>query len=400
MEGMSGSADPEQEPLDWIILKLVQICNLNCSYCYIYNRGDESWKSRPKFISQETIEVIAARIAEHCAEHNLDRFVVELHGGEPLLLGKERFRSYVSRIRSLCMPVNIQFILQTNGLLLDHEWIDIFSELGISFGISIDGPPEFHDQHRVFRNGRGSAARLLSLISELRETHSEFNRLFGGVLCVVNPSINGGELVKWFVRNGFDDFEFLLPDATYINPPDGWKGPGPYRQFLIEAFEAWYSFGKKAPRIRMFETMLEGFLGKKPTLDALGGDIRRLCVVESDGGIGVSDVLRICSEYSYDSLNVRQNRLDSHVPHYSIGRLQQPCATCRSCPFFLSCGGGYLPHRYDGKSFDNPSVYCDALFGVLKAIHDRLRKDVPEEYWERPPVVGSSRLALADELSV
>ena len=24
-----------------VILKVVQTCNLNCTYCYVYNRGDE-----------------------------------------------------------------------------------------------------------------------------------------------------------------------------------------------------------------------------------------------------------------------------------------------------------------------------------------------------------------------
>ena len=34
-------------PLAWIVLKIVQPCNLNCTYCYVYNRGNDSWKSRP-----------------------------------------------------------------------------------------------------------------------------------------------------------------------------------------------------------------------------------------------------------------------------------------------------------------------------------------------------------------
>lgn len=391
---MSQAAEETSPPLDWIILKLVQICNLNCTYCYVYNRGDESWRSRPKFISAEIIDAVSYRIKEHCSDHNLSRFTVELHGGEPLLLGKQRFRSFVERIRDVCDPVHIEFILQTNGLLLDTEWLDVFSDLGISFGISIDGPPEYHDRYRVYRDGSGSSQKLLAKIAHLREAHPNFETLFGGVLCVVNPDIHGGEAVEWFVANGFTTFEFLLPDATYVNPPSPWQGPAPYRRFLIEAFEAWYALGKDAPNIRMFETMLAGFLGRKPTLDALGGDIRRLCVVESDGGIGVSDVLRICSDYAYDSLNVREHRLDSHAAHYRVAQIQKACGTCQSCPFFTSCGGGYLPHRYDGESFDNPSIYCDALFGVLKAMHDRLRRDVPEEYWEDPPVVGETRLEV------
>ena len=34
--------------IDTVILKVVAPCNLNCSYCYEYNMGDDSWKFKPK----------------------------------------------------------------------------------------------------------------------------------------------------------------------------------------------------------------------------------------------------------------------------------------------------------------------------------------------------------------
>ena len=29
------------------VLKVVSRCNLNCSYCYVYNKGDSTWRTRP-----------------------------------------------------------------------------------------------------------------------------------------------------------------------------------------------------------------------------------------------------------------------------------------------------------------------------------------------------------------
>src|SRR3954447_1105962 len=80
----SGSASP----LAWVVLKVAQRCNLNCTYCYVYNRGDDSWRARPKFISEDIIRQLATRIRQHCARYSCSLFTVELHGGEPLLLGK------------------------------------------------------------------------------------------------------------------------------------------------------------------------------------------------------------------------------------------------------------------------------------------------------------------------
>jgi uncharacterized protein len=366
-----------------VILKVAQRCNLNCTYCYVYNRGDDSWRRRPPVISDGVSRRLAERIEEHCGRHTVATFTVELHGGEPLLLGKRGMRSLIGMLRSNCGPVHLRVTLQTNGTLLDREWLEIFAENGISFGVSLDGPPEIADQLRVMRNeSGGSTQKVLDIIQKLRSQGPLFDEFFGGCLCVVNPSQGGAELVDWFMEHGFSSFDFLLPDGNRVNLPHGWCGAEPYRRFLLSAFERWYSLGDKAPHIRKFELMMMGLMGAEVPLDALGGDLRRLCVVESDGSIGVSDVARICGgDFSHDVLNIFDHSLDAHVARYRIPEIQQVCDQCRACPHIASCGGGYLPHRFDGVSFDNPSLYCDALFALSARMMQALRKDLPAHVW-------------------
>lgn len=205
--------------VNWIILKIAQRCNLDCTYCYVYNRGDDSWKERPKFISEAVTKQVSLRILEQCSKYSLSEFVVELHGGEPLLLGKARMRRLLDNLIAGCAPIKLEFLLQTNGLLLDVEWLELFDQYGVHFGIGIDGPPEIADKFRIFHNGQGSTLKLLRLIARLRSETALFDQLFGGALCVVDPSQNGSEMVDWFVSQGFNKFDFLLPDATYRNLP-------------------------------------------------------------------------------------------------------------------------------------------------------------------------------------
>jgi uncharacterized protein len=128
--------------------------------------------------------------------------------------------------------------------------------------------------------------------------------------------------------------------------------------------------------------MLLGLMGSQTPLDALGGDLRALCVVESDGSIGVNDVTRICGgDFSHDTLNLFEDRLDRHVEAYRIAELQQVCGQCQACPYLSSCGGGYLPHRFDGVGFANPSLYCDALFALSARMERALREDLPAAAW-------------------
>ena len=47
----------------------------------------------------------ARRISEHAQRHLLDRVSVVLHGGEPLLLGRERLNGLLSTLRSVIDPV-------------------------------------------------------------------------------------------------------------------------------------------------------------------------------------------------------------------------------------------------------------------------------------------------------
>jgi uncharacterized protein len=376
------------EPLFWMILKVSQHCNLNCSYCYVYNRGDDSWKTRPPVIREAVVHAIAEKIEKHCAAHEVERFTIELHGGEPLLIGKRRMQNLITSFRQTCTSARLDFVLQTNGLLLDREWLDLFETNHVRFGVSLDGPPSPAGERRVFRNGRGSTQRLLTVIAKLRREDTRFDRLGGGILCVIDPASNGATMIDWFLEQGFGSLDFLLPDGNYVNLPEGWNGPEPYLRFLLEAFDRWYALGEGAPEIRMFEVMMMGLMGATPTLDAFGGDLKQLCVVESDGSIGVNDTMRFCgADYARDKLNVFEHDLDTHREVYQIDEIQRPCATCRACPFFSACHGGYLPHRFDGASFDNPSLYCDALYGLSQRMVEVLSRDLPRSVVERATVV-------------
>jgi uncharacterized protein len=371
---------PAAPVLDWIVFKVVQRCNLNCTYCYVYNRGDDSWKSRPKRASVDVTDQLARRIREHCEAFALTDFTVELHGGEPLLLGKPRMRDLLERLHLGVGPgISLKIVMQTNGLLLDHEWLELLAYYGVTFGLSLDGPPDIADRRRVTLDGRGSTEPLLRRIADLRSRSDYFDALNSGVLCVLDPDADGRALVEWFADNGFRGLDFLLPDGNWENPPQDWRGSDTYAPVLLSAFDAWLGLGDRAPRIRIFDVMMMGLMGVRPHLDAFGGDLRGLCVVESDGGIGVVDTIRICGEpFSRDTLNIFDHPLGSHAEFYGLETLQRPSDTCRDCSAFAACRGGYLPHRFDRGSFDHPSIHCGALFQLTERMVETLATHLPK----------------------
>ena len=59
--------------------------------------GDDSWKSMPKTMSIETMSKVMDRIKEHSLKHDFNNISISLHGGEPLLVGIDKFKDYKRR---------------------------------------------------------------------------------------------------------------------------------------------------------------------------------------------------------------------------------------------------------------------------------------------------------------
>ena len=365
--------------LDWIVFKISQRCNLNCTYCYVYNLGDDSWKSRPPVVTDQVVSRLGQLIKDHSQEYGLQVFNIELHGGEPLLVGKRRFSNILESLQQATAHENfsLRFHLQTNGLLLDYDWLDIIKRFQIAFGISVDGPPSIGDRFRIYHNGRGSTEDLMQNIQRVRD-HPAFDEYFGGVLAVLYDldTCSPECLIDWYADNGFKSLDFLLPDGNYASPPKGIPSIDQYATFLTRAFEHWYSGAGERIGIRLFEYMIRGLFGESPILDSLGGDMSMLCTVESDGSIGESDVGRICPPLQTDMRNIFESTFSDHTDNSVVASSQKLCSTCEVCKYVSVCGGGYLPHRYDGVGFDNPSFYCEALKALSERISNRVSHDI------------------------
>ncbi|WP_341752208.1 radical SAM protein [Candidatus Tisiphia endosymbiont of Piscicola geometra] len=174
-----------------IILKIAERCNLNCTYCYFFNGPDDSYKQRPARIKNETIERLVEFLLEGIQELELNALDIAFHGGEPLLYGIKEFDDLCNiLITNLSSKIKLRLTIQTNGLLINEAWIALFKKHSVDVGISIDGPKEYNDKHRVDFFGRGSYDRLLKKIELLHKSSMRF-----GVLTVVNPDIGGKRFI-------------------------------------------------------------------------------------------------------------------------------------------------------------------------------------------------------------
>jgi len=358
------------------LLKVTEFCNLNCPYCYMFNLRDSSYKSKPKVMPMEIVEVAARKAVALAKEQDVPKLTISLHGGEPLLAGREWFRSAVNIFkRAGGDSVKIVFTTQTNGVLLDDQWLDFFEAERITLGISMDGPREVHDKYRINFAGRGSYDDVVRGV-KLALQHPN---IFGGVLCVIDPLTNGLEVYHHFRELGVKAIDFLWPlDHNWDAPPPGLAVPGatPYADYLIPIFDEWWPQRDRSVRIRYFYQLMKNIFGARGGLDSLGGNPVTITSIDSDGSIEPVDSLKACGDgITQMGINIMTDPLqaiyDQPLFQAAIAGQDGLCGKCKVCPLHDVCGGGYLPHRFSQLTgFDNPSVYCRDIWKLTTHILD------------------------------
>jgi uncharacterized protein len=340
----------------------------------MYELGDQSWRSRPQVMSHGVIDDLARRIAEHTAEHEIPEVEIVLHGGEPLLAGAETISYAVRTIRTALRPRSqATFCIQTNGVLLDQRFLNLFEDLDLRIGLSLDGDAEMHDRHRRHADGRGSYARVAAAAKLL----AEHPRLFSGMLSVIDLRNDPVRTYEALAAFGPPVIDFLLPHGNWTAPPPGrptTNDSAPYGDWLVAVFDHWYHAGTGAPRVRLFEEIMCLLLGGSSRIEDVGLSPLTMVVVESDGGIALSDVLPALAGVA--SANVAAQGFGAAL-RAALPATAKLAAQCRACPIGSVCGGGLYAHRYRaGHGFDNPSVYCADLFRLITRIRDRLDTDL------------------------
>ncbi|MCC8472433.1 radical SAM protein [Xanthomonas arboricola] len=358
-----------------IVLKITERCNLACPYCYYFNHEYDATK-RPPTIRNEVVAALPGFLRRSYDALNLSRINVVFHGGEPLLLKKKRFVEICETLRTVeAEKRSITFAVQTNGTLIDEEWIDIFERFDVKAGISIDGEREAHDRNRPDHQGRGSYDKALAGLRLVESARKAGRVSRSGILAVVDANEDLSRLLDFLIG----EIGATSPSLNY--PRGGYDEPSAV------------SWGKSVERIRpLVATWLDKYVFPTPyfirgltdVILAMYSDagIERnskrhatqhfIATVASDGSLLVDDnIIALDSEFAETHLNIFDHNLRDLVTSELFGRLTRAIdhvpAKCSTCAWFKSCRSGALYNRYSKAApFENESVLCD----VLQMIHE------------------------------
>lgn len=359
-------------PMRQVVIKIQSRCNLSCDYCYVYESVDQSWRSQPITMSAATVEQLGRRIGEHASRYHLPALQIVLHGGEPLLAGHDVIDSALATL-SAAAPryTRIGFSVQTNGILLDERFLDLFQRYGVRVGVSLDGGAAATDRHRVYANGRGSFDRITAGLTLLTARPE----IYGGLLCTIDVRNDPVEVYGALTAFSPPMIDLLLPHGNWTNPPPRPDGAMSYAEWLIRIFDVWYDEPAERTRIRLFESIIRRLLGGTTMTEAIGGELPGIVTIETDGSYEQSDALKTTVEGGpATGLHLDSQSFDDVLAYLQIAAPVRLSATCQECRLVKTCGGGLRAHRFRADNgLDNPSVYCADLMSLIDHIESRVR---------------------------
>ena len=365
----------ESLSLSAIILKVAAPCNLNCTYCYEYNSGDESWREKPKIIPKKVLEAVITRIDDHYHRFPGKKLSIILHGGEPLLAGYVRLRAILEEIRNRFHSDTVSILLQTNGTLLNERIVDLLARHNVTVGISIDGG-EGHNAKRPDLLGRSSWARATRGIDLLRDRAPQ---IYGGVLAVVDVDTNPVAVLEALATFKPPSIDLLQPFYNHDDPDSAVIG-AKWGVWLTSALQHWLlSESMRGIKIRCLSEAFLLAAGKSTTSDWFGAPRPNYIVIETDGTYNLLDSLKTIGagsaqvrslSASVEAVGLQEALELSDKLLSSQGAFEQPIV-CHSCKWRSQCKGGYLATRYSAaRKFDNPSVYCEGIKQVFDFCSD------------------------------
>jgi uncharacterized protein len=358
------------------------VCNLDCAYCFYLDRDADPYKALPgRRMTLETLE----RLVDSYLFYSYPDSVFAFQGGEPTLAGLPFFAKLVEFQKQYGRDgQNVSNSIQTNAVLIDKEWCDLFRTYNWLLGVSLDGPQEIHDLYRFNKGGQPTWRKVVDAVELLQEENVEFN-----ILCVLSQANvdQPRELYKFFRGLGVDNIQYI-PLAEF--EPDGSPMPftidaGQYGRFLSETFDIWWPDRRKV-RIRFFDNLAEAVAGQKPGSCTMHETCDSYVVVEYNGDIYPCDFF-VEKDWKLGNVNLdswpevaRRSRRYSFASKKTIAHPE-----CQVCEYQSICHGGCPKFRHGPhRRFEDLDYFCSAYKTIFAKAVGPLKQDIQKLFGRQP----------------
>jgi uncharacterized protein len=370
----------EQRQRPSYILMPTYNCNLRCSYCFQdHMRTNPAFNHLLRTMRRSMADRIIAAMSRIEAQHGYEpgqdaapERQVGFFGGEPLLEHNRPIIEYImTRLRALG-PTNFWAVSNATDL---HIYRDLLGPDGISFlQITLDGPPEEHNQRRIYADGSATFERiarnitmaleqgvavsvrlnidrnnindLTRLAQEMIDRGWTSSRLFAPYTAPIRASNDHTDMKttfsSWELDQALDRLREQDPNMLVINRPD---------DQIKQRVRGIFSKHAEPTRRATFCGAHSGMY----VFDAFG-DIYSCWERTGDPNIRIGYVTQTGDVVIEERLNTlwRSRNVTTN-------------AICKKCRYALYCGGGcaVLAEAQRGEFFTN---YCDGYAARFRAM--------------------------------
>jgi len=349
-------------------------CNMACSYCFYQRKSALFPDTKIHRMSEEILEEMTSQ----CMAQAESQISFGWQGGEPTLMGLPFYRKAVELQQKYGKNLTVGNGLQTNGLLIDEEWIDFLKEYSFLVGLSLDGPEHIHDKYRALKGGGGAWAKVSSKAELLLKSGISVN-----ALAVINDySARFPEQIYRYLKDIGLNFMQFIPVvekanedsaqlASFSTPAEEFGG------FLCTVFDLWLSdFKDGAPTtsVRFFDAVFHTYAGLKAPECTLLDECGVYVVVEHNGDVYSCDFF-VDEEHRLG--NIRDSGLKAMLnskAQQKFGQIKSDIPdVCKVCPWLIYCRGGCPKDRVITKGDQRLNHLCDSYRIFFEHAHKKLQ---------------------------
>ncbi len=396
VETQLGGAHPPGPPAFHLLAKPTgAICNLDCAYCFFLSKELLYPGSRFR-MADELLETYIRQLIE---AHRTPEVAVAWQGGEPTLMGLDFFRRSIELQEKYRRPgQRIVNTIQTNGTLIDGEWAAFFKQHGFLVGISIDGPQDLHDAHRVDKAGKPTFDRVMRGLGFLRAHGVEFNVLTTVQAANVAHPLPvyrflrdeaGARFIQFIpiVERINEDGRTLLQEGATVSERSvtaaGWG------RFLIEVFDEWVRRDVGTVFVQMFDAALASWAGAPPALCIFAETCGDALALEHNGDVYSCDHF-VEPKYLLGNINT-ESLIDlvASPKQRQFGEDKRDTLPryCRECDVRFACNGECPKNRFIATPDGEPGLnyLCAGYKAFFQHIDEPMRFMANELKFDRAP---------------
>lgn len=367
------------------VMNLTEDCNLKCSYCYV-----GAGEGQRELMKPET----AFRVVDEFLAMNPEGSVnIMMHGGEPLLNYElvQKLAEYTDPFRD-----KMQLSIQTNATLLTEERVRFLMEHDVSVGVSLDGPPELHNQTRPLQSGAGSFDQAMRGIRLLQEAGCDV-----GVICVMTSKCaeHIDRVLDFFLENGIHKLSFspFLEVARGKTDLDNIASPEQLFEAYQRIIDRMIAYNADKDEAEMLTDKLLLNWAKKIFLNEHDFMCTRApCGCGRDLlGIGVNGDIYLCDDFindpdfrigSLDDGPIRRQLLTTELIETKCQRAMADLPRCRDCVWRSLCAGiCYSGDYYSGAGGVEETPLCKFFQKLIPYLIQRF-----DQLPELPVLLGAA----------